>query len=127
MEHPKVVVTDIEALLGTRYTAETLGRLHTVYPGVTFVWLMGADNLAQFHRWQDWRQIMRKCPLGVLARPEARISARMSPAARIFATARVPCAAAQALSRRAPPAWCFVNMPLVADSSTAIRAAGLWG
>jgi nicotinate-nucleotide adenylyltransferase len=88
---------------------------------------MGADNLAQFHHWQDWRQIMQTCPVGVLARPEARISARMSPAARIFANARVPGTSAKALSWRAPPAWCYVNVPLVGHSSTAIRAAGHWG
>jgi nicotinate-nucleotide adenylyltransferase len=125
--HPKVVVTDIEARLGTRYTAETLSRLQALYPGVRFIWLMGSDNLAQLHHWQDWRHIMRACPVGIMARPGARISARMSPAAQIFAGARVPGAAAKALSRRVPPAWCFVNVPLVAHSSTAIRAAGQWG
>ncbi len=126
MRHPRVTVTDIEARLGTRYTAETLARLRARYPGVRFVWLMGADNLAQFHRWQDWRQIMHTVPLGVLARPGDRISARMSPAARAFAHARIPAAAAPLLGRADPPAWCFLNVPMSPLSSSSIRAQGGW-
>lgn len=127
MQHPKVEITDIEARLGTRYTAQTLKRLMACYPGVRFVWLMGADNLAQFHRWQDWRDIMHACPVGVLARPEARISARLSPPARLFARYRVPANASNVLGTRPAPAWCFVNMPMVAQSSSALREAGAWG
>jgi nicotinate-nucleotide adenylyltransferase len=127
MRHPKVEITDIEARLGTRYTAETLARLRALYPGVRFVWLMGADNLAQLHRWQDWRQIMANVPVGVLARPGDRISARMSPAARIFRQARLSGRTSQLLGAADPPAWCFVNVPMVAQSSSAIRAAGAWG
>ena len=126
MRHPRVVVTDIEARLGTRYTAETLARLRALYPGVRFVWLMGADNLAQFHRWQDWRQIMLTVPVGVLARPGDRISARMSPAARTFAHARIGGAAASLLGHAEPPAWAFVNVPMSPLSSTVIRAQGGW-
>lgn len=126
MQHPRVEVTDIEARLGTRYTAETLRALQRRYPGVRFVWLMGADNLAQFHRWQKWRQIAASVPLGVLARPGDRISARMSPTARAFAKARIAGSASHLLGRAHPPAWCFVNVPLVAQSSTEIRAKGDW-
>ena len=82
MRDPRVTVTDIEARLGTRYTAQTLAQLKARYPGARFVWLMGADNLAQFHRWQDWTWIMEHGPGGGLARPLDRIAARMSPAAR---------------------------------------------
>lgn len=127
MQHPRVTVTGIEAHLGTRYTAQTLRALRARYPGVRFVWLMGADNLVQLHRWQDWRDIVRTCPIGVLARPAVRISACTSPAARIYAGARLPAAAAGRLGRAAPPAWCFVNVPMVAHSSSAIRASGSWG
>ncbi len=126
MQHPRVTVTDIEARLGTRYTAQTLAALQAHYPGVRFVWLMGADNLAQLHRWQDWRWIMGNVPVGVLARPGDRISARMSPAARLFAPYRIGGRASQMLGRVAAPAWCFVNVPMVAQSSTAIRASGAW-
>lgn len=126
MQHPRVCVTDIEAHLGTRYTAQTVQRLQARYPGVRFVWLMGADNLAQLHRWQDWRQIMASVPVGVLARPGDRISARMSPAARLFAPARIAGRASHLLGRAEAPAWCFVNVPMVTQSSSAIRAAGGW-
>lgn len=126
MQHPKVVVTDIEARLGTRYTAETLAALCTLYPGVRFVWLMGADNLAQFHRWQRWRDIAALGPLGVLARPGDRILARTSTTAKVFARKRLPGSSAQALGRSRPPAWCFVNVPMVATSSSAIRSHGGW-
>ncbi|MEM1351953.1 MAG: nicotinate-nucleotide adenylyltransferase [Pseudomonadota bacterium] len=126
MQHPKVVVTDVEARLGTRYTAETLGALRALYPGVRFVWLMGADNLAQFHRWQRWRNIAAMAPLGVVARPGDRISARMSVAARFFAASRLRGGTSHVLGRSHPPAWCFVNVPMRATSSSAIRSQGAW-
>jgi len=126
MQHPDVTITDIEAQMGTRITAETIAGLQAMYPGVRFVWLMGADNLAQFHRWRDWRYIMDHVPVGVLARPGERISARMSPAARIYVDYRLPGPASHLLARSDPPAWCFVNMPMVDLSSTAIRARGGW-
>lgn len=125
MDHPRVVVTDIEARLGTHYTAETLARLQALYPGVRFVWLMGADNLVQFHRWERWRDILQSVPVGVLARPGSAISARMSVAAQSFRSARV--ADAHGLGGRKAPAWCLVNVPLVRLSSSAIRARGGWG
>ncbi|WP_299685838.1 nicotinate-nucleotide adenylyltransferase [uncultured Tateyamaria sp.] len=127
MRDPRVTVTDIEATLGTRYTAQTLAALRARYPGVRFVWLMGADNLAQFHRWQDWTWIMENVPVGVLARPNDRISARMSPAARLYRPYRIAGRASQMLSRVDAPAWCFVNVAMSPQSSSAIRAAGDWG
>ena len=126
MQHPRVVVTDIEAQLGTRYTGETLAQLFALYPGVQFVWLMGADNLAQFHRWQKWQQIARSLPIGVVARPGDRISARTSAAAKIFANARISGRASQLLGRAEPPAWSFVNVPMLDVSSSGIRSEGAW-
>ena len=126
MRHPRVKVTDIEARLGTRYTAETLARLRALYPGVRFVWLMGADNLVQFHRWQRWDEIMRTVPVGVLARPGARAAPRTAKAAERFWQYRLPQEGARLLPWAAPPAWCFVNVPLRAISSSAIRADGGW-
>ncbi|WP_432254722.1 nicotinate-nucleotide adenylyltransferase [Limimaricola sp. AA108-03] len=125
-QHPKVRVTDIEARLGTRYTAQTIARLKARYPGVDFVWLMGADNLVQLHRWQDWRRIVETVPMGVFARPGDRLAARLSQAARVYRGARLPMHAAEGLARAPAPAWCFVNLPMSAASSTAIRADGDW-
>jgi len=127
MQHPRVTVTDIEVQLGTRYTAETIAALQTVYPDVRFVWLMGADNLAQFHLWQDWQEIMERVPVGVLARPGDRISARLSRAARIYREERLIGRAARLLGQAEAPSWAFANLPMSQSSSTAIRATGIWG
>ncbi len=126
IRHPRVEVTDIEARLGTRYTAETLAALKAIYPGVRFVWLMGADNMAQLHRWQDWQWIMENVPVGVLARPGRRLGARRSRAARLYASYRISGRASHLLGTATAPAWCFVNVPMVDQSSTAIREAGKW-
>jgi nicotinate-nucleotide adenylyltransferase len=125
MRHPKVEVTDIEARLGTRATSDTLKAMHGIYPGVRFVWLMGADSLAQFHLWQDWQHIMDNVPVGVLARPGQRISARTSLAARVYARYRIAGLNSHLLARADAPAWCFVNVAMVDLSSSAIRAAGV--
>ena len=63
MRDPRVKITALEARLGTRSTADTIDRLKSIYPGVTFVWLMGADNLVQFHKWGRWRDILRAVPV----------------------------------------------------------------
>jgi nicotinate-nucleotide adenylyltransferase len=126
MSHPRVEVTDLETRLGTRYTAQTLSALNALYPRVRFVWLMGADNLAQFHKWQNWRWIMNNIPVGVLARPGERISARFSPAARVYRHARIKAYESQILGHMRSPAWCFVNVPMSSHSSSAIRASGFW-
>lgn len=126
MQHPKVQISDLEARLGTRYTAQTLLALKARYPGVNFVWLMGADNLASFHRWQDWDWIMENVPVGVLARPGDRISARRSVAAQRYADYCLPGVGSQLLAKGDAPRWCYINMPLNDASSSAIRASGAW-
>lgn len=126
MDDPRVVISDLEARLGTRYTAETLRRLKALYPGVRFVWLMGTDNLAQFDRWQNWEWIMRNVPLGVFARPGSRLEARGARAVEEYARYRLPAEFARRLPYAAPPAWCLLNVPMVNLSSSAIRARGEW-
>lgn len=126
MDHPRVLVTEIERRLGTRYTAETLLALKRRYPAVRFVWLMGADNLSQFHRWQNWEWIIENVPIGVLARPGDRLSARVSKTARIYRHAKLPKHAAHTIGLATSPAWSFVNLPMSDKSSTAIRARGGW-
>ena len=126
VDDPRILVTDIEARLGTRYTAATLRALLPRYPGVRFVWLMGADNLASFHRWKDWDQIMETLPVGVMARPEEQLAAGGSFAARRYARYRVQARRAAVLPYRAAPAWCLLGGPMVDMSSTEIRAKGDW-
>lgn len=125
--HPRICASDFEAQAGTRFTAQTLRRLQDARPGVRFVWLMGADNLAQFDQWQNWREIMERVPVGVLARPGQRISARLSMAARVYRFAKLPGRHSQLLGCYDPPAWCFVNVPMTEISSTRLRARGEWG
>jgi nicotinate-nucleotide adenylyltransferase len=124
MDHPRVKITDLETYLGTTTTADTIDRLRAIYPGVRFVWLMGADNLVQFHRWGRWRDILRSVPVGVLARPGSGVAARLSVAARAFRVHQV--ARGEGLGVRKAPVWCFVNLPMNAASSSAIRAQGKW-
>ncbi|MFD0858815.1 nicotinate-nucleotide adenylyltransferase [Roseovarius aquimarinus] len=126
MRHPRVHVSDIEGRIGARYTADTVTALQEACPEIRFVWLMGADNMVQFHRWQDWRSIMESVPIGILARPGARLAARASVAARIYEHARVPLGAARRLGRMEAPAWCFANVPMVTLSSSRLRAQGVW-
>jgi len=126
VRHPRVQVTDIEARLGTRYTADTLRGLAAHYPDVNFVWLMGADNLASFHRWEHWRDIMEQVPVGVLARPGDQVKAGLSPAARTYARWRLPKEAAVGLATARAPAWLLLSGPMVEASSTALRQAGAW-
>lgn len=126
MRHPRVAVTDIERHLASPYTADTLRQLVRRYPGVRFVWLMGADNLAGFHRWEDWEGIVARHPVGVLARPGEQLRAGLSPAARRFAQARLPQTSAAALGRRAPPCWVMLTGAMSEASSTAIRGNGGW-
>lgn len=122
----RVEATDIEAALGTRYTADTLAGLRPLYPGVRFVWLMGADNLIDFHHWENWRWIMETTPVGVLARPGAQVKAGLSPAARAFRRHRLPRAEAGKLSRMRAPVWTMLTGAMSPLSSTAIRARGEW-
>ncbi|MCB5409047.1 nicotinate-nucleotide adenylyltransferase [Pseudogemmobacter faecipullorum] len=124
MQDPRVEVTDLEARLGTRFTADTITRLRALYPGVHFVWLMGADNLASFHKWDRWRGIMEQVPVGILARPGAGLRARLSPAAQIYSEKSL--ARGETLARARAPAWVFVTLPMHDASSTEIRAKGHW-
>jgi len=125
-DQPRIKVTDFEARVGTRYTAETLQAIFARRRGAKFVWLMGADNLAQFHRWQHWEWIMENVPVGVIARPGDRTSARMSKAAKRYEGYRLRGTQAGILADSPPPAWCFINVPMVDVSSTQIRARGGW-
>ncbi|WP_372674592.1 nicotinate-nucleotide adenylyltransferase [Aquicoccus sp.] len=126
MDHPRVRISDFEMRAGTRYTAQTLRALTRACPGVRFVWLMGADNLAQFDQWQDWRWIMDHVPVGVLARPGQRIAARNAKAADIYRYARLRGFESRLLAHGPAPRWCFVNVPMVDVSSSDIRAKGQW-
>lgn len=124
--HPRLRVTDIEVQLGTRFTAQTLRQLRRLYPKQRFVWMMGADNLAQFHRWQDWEDIIATVPLAIFARPNAGLPARFSKTARAYGATRIVPELAFGLADYDAPAWAYLNLPLRHDSSSQLRAAGVW-
>ncbi len=119
---PRIRVTGFEAALPSPYSAATIAFLRQRLPGVRFVWLMGADNLAAFHRWRLWREIFRTLPIAVIDRPGWHLPALASPAARAFARARLPEAAAPRLATRSPPAWVYLTVRLSPLSSTLLRA-----
>ncbi len=114
-------VTSFEEALRTPYTAATLAFLARRYPAVHFVWIMGADNLASFHRWQQWKEIAATVPIAVVDRPGWRLRALASPAAHYLRSSYVPETEAVTLARRAAPAWTFLTGPLSRLSSTELR------
>jgi nicotinate-nucleotide adenylyltransferase len=120
--HPRIDVTGFESEIGIRYTYETLSYLRRHCPGVRFVWIMGADNLRSFHRWQKWREIAAMMPIAVVDRLGPSLYATASAAGQALARARIPESAARSLAGRDPPAWVYhhgLKSPL---SSTALRA-----
>ena len=120
--NPLVRVTAFEQALGNSYTAKTLAYVKARHPGVHFVWIMGADNLKTFHKWQNWKTIARTFPIAVVDRPGATLSYLSSKMAKTFDFARVDEHEAQTLAFRKAPAWTFLHGPRSRKSSTEIRA-----
>ena len=125
-QHPRIVVSDFEQRIQTRYTADTLVQLTTRFSGTRFVWIMGADNLIQFDRWQRWQEIARMVPLAILARPGYMIDSSGAKAAQVLGRYRLAESDAAVLAMMKPPAWVLLHGPMNHLSSTAIRA-GLAG
>jgi nicotinate-nucleotide adenylyltransferase len=122
-DHPRIDVTDLEAQLGTHYTYATLRYLIRRCPQVHFVWIMGADNLRSFHRWQRWRDIANLVPFAVVDRLGPSLYASAGVAGQALAHARLPETAALTLPGRRPPAWIYLHGLKSPLSSTALRAA----
>jgi nicotinate-nucleotide adenylyltransferase len=121
--HPRIDVTDLETQLGTHYTHQTIAYLRRRCPEVRFVWIMGADNLRSFHRWQRWRDIAALVPIAVVDRLGPSLYAASGVAGQAFAYARLPESAAWTLPERRPPAWLYLHGLKSPLSSTALRAA----
>jgi nicotinate-nucleotide adenylyltransferase len=124
---PAHIVSDAETRMGSRFTLDTVRLLQGRHPGVSFVWIMGGDNLATFHRWRGWVQIARAVPIAVVSRPGGDsgdlLAGRFSPAARRFAHRRLAPGAGRVLSKTPAPAWIYLEAPLHSASSTALREA----
>ncbi len=117
----RIKVTDLEKKLGTRYTAKSLRAIRQRFPDCRFVWLMGADSLAQIAQWRDWQQIFHLLPIAVFARPTYCFLALAAKAARRFARYRLKEGAGRRLATAPPPAWLFVHGRLNPISATEIR------
>jgi nicotinate-nucleotide adenylyltransferase len=124
-EDRRIIVTGVEAELGSTYTADTLKALRRRFPRTRFVWLMGGDNLAQFPYWKQWQEIFRTVPIAVFARPGMGLRPLAGRAAHRFARARLPVRAARRLALMPPPAWVFFHTRLDPRSATRIRAERL--
>lgn len=118
---PGMIVSDAESRMGSRYTIDTIRVLRARFPGVKFVWIMGADSLATFHGWRGWTQIARTLPMAVISRPWAGLKSQTSPTARRFAAARRPAREAPLLADMTVPAWVYLPGPFNFASSTALR------
>ena len=116
-----MIVTDLETRLGSAYTIDTVRALQARFPRVKFVWIMGADSLAGFHRWRGWTQILREVPVAVVSRPWIALKSRVAPAVRRFARFRIRSTQAASLPDQAAPRWVFLRGPLNFQSSTNLR------
>ena len=121
-DHPAIQVTGIEAAIKTRYTVDTIAVLRRRFPTVRFVWLMGADNLAQFHRWRSWQSIAGQIPLAVIDRPSDSFRALASPAAQALSRYRHNESSAARLVEFDAPAWLFLHGMKSPLSSTQLRS-----
>lgn len=120
--HPRIKVLGLEAVLGTNYTVDTITQLQRCFPRTHFVWLMGADNLAQIRYWKRWTTIFSRLPIAVFARPTYCFKGLAELAAKRYARRRLVPAAARRLADTAPPAWAFMPIRLDAHSATEIRS-----
>jgi nicotinate-nucleotide adenylyltransferase len=121
MDDPRLVVTGFEAAHCLDYTWETLGVLTQAHARTRFVWIMGADSLQTFSRWERWEEIAKMVPIAVYDRPGTGFIATTSPAAIALAKNRIAEDAAKTLADRTPPAWVYLHGVVSAQSSTAIR------
>lgn len=118
---PRIDVTCLESVIGTRYTIDTVSYLRRRCSRVRFVWIMGADNLGQFHRWENWQRIAAEVPFAVIDRPPQSFRAFAATASQALARYRIPEGAARTLADRAPPAWVFLTGMKLNLSSTRLR------
>jgi len=115
-------VCTAEAAMGTRYSVDLIAAVSAIRPAIRPVWVMGGDNLANFHLWKDWQAMAFSIPMAVIARPQDPVRARFSPMARLFSSARLPQEAAPILADQMAPAWVYLPAPMHDHSSTNIRA-----
>jgi len=122
--NPRIKVMDFEGEENLRYTIETLEWLGQQFPTTNFVWLMGVDCLDDFAKWKSWEKIMNIVPFAIFARPGYSIDAFKGEAAVAWEKNRLPEGEANGLARKHPPAWVYLEGPLVDVSATQLRRPG---
>ena len=120
-DHPRIRVCDLEAQHGLLYTIDTIRHLQSRHRDVQFVWLMGADNLAGFHRWRNWREIAARVPIAVLDRAPYGLRALHARFALQYAKARIASAEAAELAASAAPRWAYLTIPRHPLSASYLR------
>lgn len=123
----RMKISRLEVDNNTQYTIDMVRKARQLHPNTRFVFLMGADNFAQFPQWKNWREIARTLPIAIIARPtktgEPHFKARLGQAARMYSGARISETQSHILPTLAAPAWTYVTAPLSRLSSSAIRAS----
>jgi len=119
--HPRIRPMAIESRLGTSYTVDTVAKLQQRFPSKRFIWVMGADNLAQFHRWRSWRTLARRVPIAVMARPHYISEGLFAPAMAWLRRFRRRASDVKQWTRWELPAIVILNIRLSPLSATAIR------
>jgi nicotinate-nucleotide adenylyltransferase len=122
--HPRIDISGAEAIFRTRYTADLIQILRRHSPATRFVWVMGGDNLGQFHLWERWREIAGAVAIAVINRPGHLATPLAAPTAQSLGKYRIDEADAVMLAELQPPAWVYLTGPRTAASSSALRAGG---
>ncbi|MCV6601598.1 MAG: nicotinate-nucleotide adenylyltransferase [Cohaesibacter sp.] len=122
MNHPSIAISALEAKIGTNYSAQTIRWLTNRYPKTRFIWVMGADNLANFHHWKQWKSIFATLPIAIIDRPGYSLSPLSSRAAQTYQAWRLPEKEAKSLSANRGPCWTYLHGPKSDLSSTRLRS-----
>lgn len=121
IDHPKIRITGFERAIGSQVSVDTISHILAHYPGVHFVWVMGADSFATIHYWHRWHDIVSMLPIAIIDRPLAHMSALFSPMAHIYHRFRLDERESIRLPFMKSPAWTYLHGPLSFQSSTNLR------
>ena len=120
-QDPRILVTDIEDRISTRFTIDSIKIIQRSFLEKKFIWIMGADNLIQIPQWKNWRELFSTVPIVIFDRAPYSVKALSGKAAQVFSKSRLPPKYVRELSNFKPPAWTFIRMPLHPATATEIR------
>jgi nicotinate-nucleotide adenylyltransferase len=126
-KHPRIAVSDIENHFHTAYTIDTITRLKQLHPNADFIWLMGADNVVQFHRWKNWKQLVDLIPIAIFDRHNCFYQCINSKLASCFPNGKIITRAFTGAFNNY--SWYIIRIRKNYESSTRIRGLlknGIW-